>query len=131
LELTPNGCNVNLVQRVDDGKINDGEIYIRTYERGVDDETLACGTGATASAARAYTSGIVKNPIIRVNVRGSNRFKNGEIIPYARDEGIRIAVSDNRNGVYEMTMAGPAEQIGIVELFPGPIDRIKRYFNGI
>jgi len=61
----PKGVNVNFVQVE-----GPHEISIRTYERGVYGETLACGTGATASAAVALMLGWVKQSPVNVKVRG-------------------------------------------------------------
>ena len=64
-EFEPKGTNVNFIEGEGEGRIR-----IRTYERGVEGETLACGTGATASAIIAYSSGMVKNKPVEVVTRG-------------------------------------------------------------
>ena len=57
-EFLPAGTNVDFVQKKDGHTI-----YVRTYERGVEDETLACGTGVIAGAIIAGLKGLVTPPV--------------------------------------------------------------------
>ena len=89
----PKNINLNFVQI--DGP---GAISIRTYERGVFDETLACGTGATASAAAAILKGRVIERTVAVTTRGGL---------------LTIRLEDD----HRAHMAGPA-----VRVFSGTLD---------
>lgn len=77
-EFEPKGTNVNFIE-----KLSDKAIRIRTYERGVEGETLACGTGATASAIVAYMKGLVKEKPVEVHTKG------GEILRIDFSEDLR------------------------------------------
>ena len=62
----PAGTNANFVQIMDDG------LHVRTYERGVEGETMACGTGAVASALIAVAIGRATSPV-RVTTSGGEQ----------------------------------------------------------
>ncbi|RST61206.1 diaminopimelate epimerase [Siminovitchia terrae] len=62
--ICTSGTNVNLIEICDENQIK-----IRTYERGVEDETLACGSGATASAIISGLLSNVSSPV-KVHTKG-------------------------------------------------------------
>ena len=62
--FAPAGTNVNFVGRGEHG------LRIRTYERGVEDETMACGTGVVAGALIAVAKGLTEPPVEMVTSGG-------------------------------------------------------------
>ncbi len=93
----PAGTNVNFVQ-----VLADNGIHVRTYERGVEDETMACGTGAVASAIFAAEKGVCSSPV-RVVTSGGEHLK---IVFDLQDDG-------TARNVY---LQGPARIIYIGQL---------------
>ena len=59
------GSNVNFVT-----PINEDTFAVRTYERGVEDETLSCGTGVTAVAIAMHALGETRNNLIHLEILG-------------------------------------------------------------
>ena len=88
-EFKPKGTNVNFVQ-----PIGEDTIKIRTYERGVESETLACGTGATASAIVSYLKGLVKKKPVKVIT------KSGEVL-----------IIDFSEDLKEVFLNGPVKKV--------------------
>lgn len=72
------GSNINFVEQE-----SDNVFMVRTYERGVEDETLSCGTGVTAVALAMYNCGKVKEAEVTIKTLGGDLkvqfVKSGEI----------------------------------------------------
>ncbi|MFW6364664.1 MAG: diaminopimelate epimerase [Bacteroidota bacterium] len=73
-EIAPEGTNVNFVQIDGEGKIS-----LRTYERGVENETFACGTGAVASAVCTYLKTKSDKTSYLINVVGGKLIVDFEV----------------------------------------------------
>lgn len=87
--FAPKGTNANFVQVRPDGSLS-----VRTYERGVEDETLACGTGVVACALIHHLLHGVTGPIA-VQVKGG--------------ETMRVGFRSENRSLSEVTLTGPAD----------------------
>ncbi len=93
---TEKGINVNFAS------IKNEKITMRTFERGVENETLACGTGATAVAISAFHTGKVSGTDIQVKVMGGD---------------LNVRFDSDKSGYSNIWLTGPAEFV-----FEGKID---------
>jgi diaminopimelate epimerase len=94
----PNGTNANFIKEIEPGKI-----AIRTYERGVEAETLACGTGVTA-AGLIYAALSDATPPVQLLVRGG--------------DWLEVGFRQTETGFEDVTLKGPADFVfeGSIEI---------------
>lgn len=85
----PKGTNVNFVQL-----LGPGHIRVRTFERGVEGETLACGTGVTAAALVSSRIHQFSSPV-NVQVQGGDR--------------LEVSFAEKNGGFADVKLSGPAE----------------------
>lgn len=94
------GINVNYVHG-----LSNGSIKVRTYERGVEDETYSCGTGVVASAIASYDAGIVDTEKIQIHALGGI---------------LEVGFEKGQNHVYSnIWLSGPAQYV-----FSGEIESL-------
>jgi diaminopimelate epimerase len=95
-EFVDEGVNVNFVEI-----ISNSEFVIRTYERGVEDETLSCGTGVTAVALAMYFLKKTNLTTIKVKTRGGV---------------LKVKFSPNNLGFENIILSGNVEMVFSGEL---------------
>ncbi|MDR1511829.1 MAG: diaminopimelate epimerase [Endomicrobium sp.] len=97
-KFAPDGTNVNFVKIIDDNTL-----IVRTYERGVEDETLACGTGVTAAGIISVIRNFVKSPVNIISKGG---------------DSLSVSLKNFNDEVSNVVLEGPAYVSfkGIVEI---------------
>ena len=90
-DFAPSGTNVNVAE-IDE----DGLVRVRTYERGVEDETLACGTGVTAVGIVSHLIHKIARPV-RLQVAG------GSVL--------LVDFEETNSGIEKVTLTGPAATV--------------------
>jgi diaminopimelate epimerase len=88
-EYNPDGTNVNFIEVIDEHTIK-----VRTYERGVEDETLSCGTGVTA-ASIAATKKNIQSPVI----------------VYTKGGQLTVSFTETAVGFSNVKLIGPAKMV--------------------
>ena len=86
-----NGSNINFVTSNDQDSFN-----VRTYERGVEDETLSCGTGVTAVALAMHNIGKVSGNNVAIKTLGGN---------------LKVKFERSDKGYHNIHLIGPAKQV--------------------
>ncbi|HMB92775.1 MAG TPA: diaminopimelate epimerase [Rhodothermales bacterium] len=102
--LKPNGANIDFVEVLDSGSASsEARLRVRTFEKGVEAETLACGTGAMASALVARFLGHIGADTVVIEMPGGL---------------LRVGFRLDGDVVQDLYLEGPAESVyrGTVEV---------------
>jgi diaminopimelate epimerase len=100
--FAPDGTNVNFVEC-------GPALRVRTFEKGVEDETLACGTGIVASALAAFSQGFqgkVECDRVTYDVQAAISVLSVDFVPKAAGDGFQVS---------DVWLTGPATFVGTVE----------------
>ncbi len=101
-EFLPIGVNVNFVEQSENG------VRVRTYEKGVEDETYACGTGIVASCIAAYEHGLKPSSEIDNIVRYDVQAKRDRLaVDFSASDGWPVT---------EVWLTGPATFVAEIEI---------------
>lgn len=106
-DFAPVGTNVNFVEPAD------GVLCVRTYEKGVEDETYACGTGIVASCISAFKYGVKPHRTdadgrVGYEVKALKDSLAVDFIPQSSGEG---------TAVIDIWLTGPASRIAKIDYF--------------
>ena len=85
------GSNINFVEPLDEGSF-----AVRTYERGVEDETLSCGTGVTAVAIAMHKANKIQAETVDIETKGGK---------------LQVKFINDANGYSNVSLIGPAMQV--------------------
>ncbi|WP_274476496.1 diaminopimelate epimerase [Mangrovimonas aestuarii] len=85
------GSNVNFVEQIGDSTFN-----VRTYERGVEDETFSCGTGVTAVAIAMFELGKTKSNNVTLKTKGGD---------------LKVSFVKTDEGYKDVWLTGPAKRV--------------------
>lgn len=85
------GSNINFVEQLDDTTFS-----VRTYERGVEDETLSCGTGVTAVALAMHHTGKTAANQVTIKTQGGD---------------LKVRFEKDAGSYTNICLIGPAEQV--------------------
>jgi len=85
------GSNINFVQ-----PLGENTFQVRTYERGVEDETLSCGTGVTAVALAMHEKGLATLEQVQLKTPGGD---------------LNVSFAKGDSGYHNIFLVGPATQV--------------------